>query len=59
MGQTERRLKVISRLEDQLSDLTKPNKVNGKTVKERIALSDKDVKRIEKELISLKLKTKY
>lgn len=53
----ERRKGVLSRLKRQLKDGTKPNRIErfGKvrTTDERVALTELDIKRIEKEIETL------
>ena len=53
-----RRKSALIAAEIQLNSGKKPNKVNGKTIKELIDLTDVDKKRIEKEINTLKERIK-
>ena len=46
----DRRKSALDRLTKQLEVGVKPEKVNGKTTNNQISLTDKDRKRIEKEI---------
>lgn len=50
----ERRRSVLTRLEAQLKSGRKPEKVDGKSTTNLIQLGEKDIKRITKEMETLK-----
>ena len=54
-----RRLRVIVRLEEQLSYGTKPLKINNKTTGDQVNLTEQDKLRILKEIENLKQKITY
>jgi len=54
----KRKQNALIALQEQLSRGTKPLKNNGKTTGELVPLSDKDIKRIEREIATLNNKLK-
>jgi len=49
-----RREATLTRLESQLSSGVKPEKVNNKTTQNTVNLTEVDIKRIQKEISTLK-----